>query len=141
MDINFVIYPLVRKLTNNIMKKEFSKEELQENANKVFEQFPNAKKVYATLDGNTFLDENRARLHAGKGMVVPFEKPVPTPAEQTTKPKTAPELIEEINLLENVEALEDLALNENRKTVLEAISKRKALLESQPKDNAGNQPE
>lgn len=135
MDSNFAIYPVVRKLTNNIMKKEFSKEELQESANKVFEQFPNAKKVYATLDGNTFLDENRARLHAGKGMVVPFEKPVPTPDEQTTKPKTAPELIEEINLLESKEALEALEINETRKTVLESITKRKAVLEANLKGN------
>lgn len=114
------------------MKKEFSKEELQERANEVFEQFPKAEKVHATLDGNTFLEENRAKLHAGKGMVVTFEKPV---FEAIAKPKTANELIEEINLIEIIEVLETLALNETRKTVLEAITKRRAVLETNLKGN------
>lgn len=122
------------------MKKEFSKEELQERANNIFEQFPKAEKVYATLDGNTFLEENRARLHAGKGTVATFERPLPTEI-QTSKPKSAQDLIEEINTLESLDDLDALALNESRKTVLEAINKRKAFLDSQATENAQKQAE
>jgi lipopolysaccharide export system protein LptA len=49
-----------------------TKEELKAAAKAALKNYPNAKKVFATLDGNVFLDKNRAELHAGKSTVIEF---------------------------------------------------------------------
>lgn len=56
------------------MKKTYTEIELKELSKKVFEQFPNAKVVFAVEDGNIFLSEHRARAHAGKDKVYAIEK-------------------------------------------------------------------
>lgn len=55
------------------MKKAYNKTELEAFAKKVFKNNPTAKKAFATSDGNVFLMQNRAKLHAGaKGTVLTF---------------------------------------------------------------------
>lgn len=72
--------------------KTKSKEELKATAQKVFKQYKKAKKVFATLDGNVFLDKNRAELHAGKDTVLSFSREdladKPKEPAQTAKTKT-----------------------------------------------------
>ncbi|MBV7268374.1 hypothetical protein [Winogradskyella luteola] len=46
------------------MSKILSKSQLQEKADKLFKDYPNAEKGYVTNDGNAFLSKNRADLHA-----------------------------------------------------------------------------
>lgn len=98
-----------------IMKNTYSKEELQAKANEVFSSFENAKKVYATLDGNVFIEENRARLHAGtKGTIVPFDRPIDQDSDDIKL--SAPERIKLIQEVTSLEALEAFK-NETAKTV------------------------
>ena len=47
------------------MKKTYSKAELEKKAKDVFKEYPSAKSLFATTDGQFFLDKNRANLHAG----------------------------------------------------------------------------
>ena len=64
------------------MKKSYSKTELTEHSKAVFKNYPTVKVVFATTDGQFFLDENRANLHAtAEGKVftienenIPFER-------------------------------------------------------------------
>lgn len=62
----------------------YSESELKEKAQEVFKQFPNAKEVYATSDGNVFLMENRAKLHAGKGNVLKVQRDFEAAKEEET---------------------------------------------------------
>lgn len=109
------------------MKKEFSLEELEVKAQEVLKSFPQADKVFATLDGNVFVREDRARLHAGKGNVYPFERKgeaTQAPAEPTAKlGLTAKEVIEAIAKAESLEALE-IHKGDPRKSVVEAFEKK-----------------
>lgn len=107
-------------------KKTYSEAELKQKAEPVFDRFTNAESVFATTDGNVFLDRNRAELHAGKGRVIQFDRPVPTP-EAPEEPKMTAK--DAIALIETA-ALEDLAdfANDQRKTVQEAYQKRLAIL-------------
>lgn len=103
-------------------KKTYSEAALQKKAETTLENYPNAEAVFATTDGNIFLDRNRAELHAGKGRVVEIKRPLPQPeaaAEPKVTAKDAIALIEEASL-------EDLAAfaDDTRKTVQEAVAKR-----------------
>ena len=56
------------------MKKTYSKAELEKKAKDVFKEYSNANSLFATTDGQFFLDQNRANLHAGaKGNVIEIE--------------------------------------------------------------------
>ena len=44
--------------------KSYSKEDLEKQAQKVFNKYPSTEVLYATTDGQFFLQENRAQLHA-----------------------------------------------------------------------------
>ena len=117
------------------MKKTYNENELKEKAAKVFAQFPTATEVYATSDGNIFIEKNRAELHIGfKGKVLPIQKPeakAETSAD-TEEPallnvnKTS-ELVAAANTLEELKAFE----GDERKTVINAVAKRKAELEAE----------
>lgn len=113
------------------MKKEYSKSELETLAKAtVFKNFPNAKVAFATIDGQFFLEENRANLHAkAKGKVFTIENENENPIQLDKKKKlTADELIAEaksfqsINEVETAQAIE--LDGKKRKTVLEAYSNR-----------------
>lgn len=109
------------------MKKEFSPEELKQKADAVLCNYPKVEKVYATLDGNVFLREDRARLHAGKGNIYPFERKGEadqSTAEPTAKiGLTAKEVVEAISKVETLEALE-IHKGDLRKSVMEAYTKK-----------------
>ncbi len=46
--------------------KRYSKTQLKEQATEVFKQYPNTEALYATSDGQFFLEKNRADLHANE---------------------------------------------------------------------------
>lgn len=108
------------------MKKTYSESELKENQVKAaFKQYPDAKKVFATTDGNVFLNENRANLHAGaKGTVFTFEKAA---KQDTNKQLNATDTISAIDACETLEALKAFEGDE-RKTVIEAYNKKREAL-------------
>lgn len=116
--------------------KELTNKELQAKADKVFADFPKAEKVYATTDGNVFLEENRANLHAKKGKVIPFDRPLsPEPLKEDNKDVKytavqAIELIKEADLV----GLAQFA-NDTRKTVVEAYQARLEELGVSNQDN------
>lgn len=106
--------------------KTYSKEELEKKALKIFKQFPNANKVYATADGNVFLDKNRANLHT-KGQIFEIERAHKSDANLSVK--DAKTMIEEIAKIDKIEELDLIQSSEKRKTVLEAIEKRREQLQ------------
>jgi hypothetical protein len=111
------------------MKKAYSEDELKELANSVFEQYPSATKVFATVDGNVFLEENRANIHAGaKGRVLPFNKPL-VKEEKADKKKT-PLADDQIKAIAEVTKLEDLEVfkTDGRATVVKALQDKTAEL-------------
>lgn len=118
-------------------KKTYSKEELEAKVSKMFNEYPKAPALYATTDGNVFLMENHARLHAGEGRVISFERPlkeeevIDNPEEETI---TAKEAIKQIKTA----SLEDLSafVNDDRKTVQRAYAERleELGLQKDPKD-------
>lgn len=116
--------------------KELTNKELQAKADRVFAEFPKAEKVYATTDGNVFLEENRANLHAKKGKVIPFDRPLsPEPLKEDNKDVKytavqAIELIKEADLV----GLAQFA-NDTRKTVVEAYQARLEELGVSNQDN------
>lgn len=103
-------------------KRTYSETELQKEAEACFKRFPAADSVFATTDGNVFLDRNRAELHAGKGKVVQFDRALPEPEAPAAPTITAKDAIAQIA----VATLEDLAAfaDDNRKTVQDAYQKR-----------------
>ena len=118
------------------MKKAYSESELKDKAAETFEQFPTVNTVHATVDGNVFLDANRARLHAGvEGRVLPFDRPVE--AKEATgdkQPKEYPlnstNTVKAIKAKQTLEELEQFK-DDERKTVIDALEKRKnEILES-----------
>lgn len=112
--------------------KTKSETELQKDAEAVLARFSNAPSVFATTDGNVFLDKNRAELHAGKGRVIQFDRPLPQP-EAPEEPKMKAK--DAIALIEGA-SLEDLAAfaDDERKTVQEAYLKRLEVLGINPND-------
>ena len=116
------------------MEKTYNEKELKEKADQVFAEFPDAKKVFATLDGNVFLMENRARLHAGnKGRVIPFDRPIEetkkelkandSTKETTSKPPKAEEQIAAIKAATTLDELKAFEAD-SRVTVKAALEAR-----------------
>lgn len=109
------------------MKETYSESKLEEFAQKAFEQYPTAKEIHVTEDGQCFLMKNRAELHAGaKGKVYSFERK--NEAEKAAPEMNAKDTIAAIKETENLEALEAFS-GDDRKSVVEAFNKRKAELE------------
>lgn len=112
------------------MKKTYSKAELEKKAQDHFKEYPKADKLFATTDGQFFLDENRANLHAGaKGKVIEIENEgVSEDKSDTKKPQSADALIEASKSIETIEAVEAAIVTEtegkNRTTVLAAYDAR-----------------
>ena len=117
------------------MKKTYSKAELEKKAKDVFKEYPSAKSLFATTDGQFFLDKNRANLHAGaKGNVIEIENEFEAHSKSNSKdsdsikPKSADTLIEEAKTIESIDlvelAKEVEAKGKNRKTVIEAYDTR-----------------
>ncbi|MFY0714124.1 hypothetical protein J1D01_10635 [Seonamhaeicola sp. NFXS20] len=112
------------------MKKTYSKAELEKKAQAVFKNYPKAKKVFATTDGQFFLDQNRANLHAGaKGKVIEINDVIEEETEDTSiKPKSAEALINEAKSIETIEAVEAAkeveTKGKNRSTVIAAYDAR-----------------
>ena len=116
------------------MKNTFSKEDLEKKAKAFLEKNTEVKSVYATSDGNVFLSENRARVHAGKGNVHTFK----SENEKETnlndpEALNAKDTISAIKLSETVEALAPFATDE-RKSVIEAYNKKLAELTNKPQE-------
>ncbi|GGA84658.1 hypothetical protein GCM10008015_26800 [Flavobacterium palustre] len=109
------------------MKKTYTEAQLKEKANEVFAQFPKANKVFATVDGNVFLQENYANMHAGaKGRVLPFDRPIEA-VKEAVKAPTADEQIKAITAVTTLEALEPFKAD-TRKSVMKAIEDKTAEL-------------
>lgn len=115
--------------------KVYKKSELEELAKETFKKYPKARKVFATVDGNIFLDENRADLHAGKkGTVIPLDNPTSIEEKEAEKdekisdaqPK-AVEQIASINAAVSLEALE-IFKEDKRATVVKALEAKTAEL-------------
>lgn len=111
------------------MKKTYSREELIVLAKPTIEQY-GVNRVYATADGQMFLLENRAQLHAGKGVVYEIhtdeagvsqeEEPA---AELTVKEiEKAVKETADLDLLAMM--LSDEVAGKNRKTAVQAITER-----------------
>ena len=101
-----------------------------------FEKFPTENTLYSTADGNVFIDENRAQLHAGvKGKYTIHTRVVD---QKTLEPKkkTAQEIIAEIKEVTTLEALQEYVADEERKSVLKAIEERTAELTASLPENA-----
>lgn len=92
------------------------------NVKKAFQKFPHATEAFETPDGQVFLNENRANLHAGpKGTVKTHKK---SELNKTDDKKiTAVEAIEKINAAETVEELTPFE-GDTRKTVIEAYNEK-----------------
>lgn len=115
--------------------KVYSKSELKDKAKDTFKNFPKAKKVFITTDGQCFLEENRANIHAkpNKLEVVPFSKTDFIEVEDAktvtaSKGKTVEDIKAEIKEVEDVKVLEEMLEAEqngkNRTTAIEAIQER-----------------
>lgn len=102
------------------------KEELKTLADKVLEQFPNATVVYATVDGNVFLEENRANLHAKGGLVIPFERDIVDEQENLDNLNVS----DTVKLVLQAKTLEELSVFESdeRTGVKKAVEKQKKKL-------------
>lgn len=99
------------------MKKTFSKKELKDKALKTLEQFPTAQKVFATVDGNIFLERNRAELHS-KDVIYVFDRSLDSEVKsETTKDpsgnknpgKKTPERISAEDAIKNISEVKSLA--------------------------------
>ncbi|AOR29545.1 hypothetical protein FORMB_25280 [Formosa sp. Hel1_33_131] len=111
------------------MKKSYSKTELTEQSKAVFKNYPTAKVVFGTTDGQFFLNESHANIHAtAEGKVFKIENEN-IPSEGTkNKPANAADLIAVAATLETVEAVDAAKALElegkNRATVLAAYDAR-----------------
>lgn len=91
-------------------------------------------KVYVTADGQIFLLESRAKMHAGKdGKIYIVEKadediPKESQKADTSAPKAAKEIIASLSEITDVETIRQMLNDEvgsaNRKSVVSAIEKR-----------------
>lgn len=111
------------------MKKTYSESELKELAQEVLKQYPAANTVHATVDGNIFLEKNRAEIHAGKkGRVFPFDRPIVKEAakELVSKVEDVIKAIAEVTTVEELEAFKA----DTRKTVIKAVEEKTAALEA-----------
>jgi hypothetical protein len=114
-------------------KKTYSKSELAKKAVDVFKTYPTAEKIFASNDGQFFLEENRAALHAKslkKGQYFEIENEGEASADNSkdSKSKSAEDLIADAKDIETTEAVEAAIVLEtegkNRKTVLAAYDAR-----------------
>lgn len=101
---------------------KYTDQELEQLAQPTFEQFPDVNEVYATTDGNIFVSENLANLHAtSKGKVLAITRKshevVNIPPKQTAA--------EIIAILENATTLEEIIPYQfdKRATVKAAVKK------------------
>lgn len=101
--------------------KTLSKKDLQEKADKVFQQFPTAKKVFATVDGNVFLQKNRAELHS-KDTIYKFERQ--SSSNQAGKQKILSKAKDIIEFIQGATDLESILpyADDTRSTVIEAYT-------------------
>ena len=108
-------------------KKIFTKDQLQKKADATFKQYPNAKQVFATSDGNVFLELNRANIHAGKGTVVTFDRPLEKESDDSKKDvlqlPAAKDQIASIKAAKTAEQLEAFKTDE-RKSVVTALEEK-----------------
>ena len=111
--------------------------ELKTIANDVFKRFPNENKVFVTSDGQAFLNDVHAKNHAVKNRTGKELKLETFLREEMMKPssdapKTAAELISEINAATEVKTVQDILDAENagakRTTVVKAAEKKIAEL-------------
>lgn len=112
------------------------KKELKVLADKVLEQFPNANIVYATVDGNVFLEENRANLHAKGGLVIPFERDIVDEQESLDKLNVS----DTVKLVLQAKTLEELSVFESdeRTGVIKAVEKQKKKLKEESAEETGS---
>lgn len=131
------------------MKKNFTHKELQQKAEVLFKENPQAPKAFVTEDGQPFLMENRAQIHAKNKKIkyFTFDNNVSTTAEQTTDEElTKPNQKETVKLVKAATTLDELKKlkeGETRVTVLAEIAKmEKKLQEGSPeKSDQENQEE
>ncbi|WP_438710857.1 hypothetical protein ACSTS3_19660 [Aquimarina muelleri] len=146
------------------MKKSYSKSELKEQSKEVFKHYPTAKVAFATTDGQFFLNENRANLHAtAEGKVFKIENENVQEKEQALDvikgnknavnssddakaakaakmqkaKKEAKELAETIATLETVDAVNVAIKGKTAKSVLKAAAERIEVLTNQAANNTG----
>ena len=140
------------------MKKSYSKTELTEQSKAVFKNYPTAKVVFGTTDGQFFLNESHANIHAtAEGKVFKIENenvqetaPVlnvvkgnkdvanSTDATKTAKAakmqkakKEAKALVETIATLETVDAVNEAVKGKTAKSVLKAAAARIEVLNNE----------
>ena len=104
------------------MQKDLIKNKVDE----TFKMFPDVDVLYATSDGNVFINKNYAELHANNNKGMNIEKFV-RPKENLVvniKPKSAEQLIKEITEVTSLEDLQNYVPGETRKTVLKVIEDR-----------------
>lgn len=120
--VRYSFFPmLIQK--NKPMKKDIKKIVVE-----TFKKFPTVNTVYSTLDGNVFIEENRAKLHAGlSGKYTAHERSAEEKPEGVPQ-RSVKELTAEIKEISTVEDLQKYVTGETRKTVLEAVEKRTAEL-------------
>lgn len=105
--------------------KQLSKTEIENNVAETFNEFPQTNKLYATLDGNVFIEENRAKLHATiKGQVLVFNRPNEAAEDkETIKLLSAKEAIALIEVADSLEDIEPYRADD-RKSVKAAFDKK-----------------
>lgn len=106
--------------------KTFSLQELQQEAQKYFEQYA-VNVLYATEDGQIFLLATRAQTHAGKGKVHKIERQ-DVEMESSPKPPSAKEIIASLATITDHQVVTQMLNDEvggaNRKSVSEALEKK-----------------
>lgn len=122
------------------MKKTFSQQELKQKADEVFEQYPTAQQLYATVDGNIFLMKNRAELHSLKDKVYIFDRPLVVEAKKAKEKdnkdqgdKKLTKALDIIAFIEKAEKLDDIKVyaDDTRSTVKAAYdAKAEALVKN-----------
>jgi hypothetical protein len=99
---------------------KYTDQELEQLAQPTLEQFPDVNEVYATTDGNVFVSENLANLHAtSKGRVLVIAR---KPNAVVDVKQTAADII---SILESAKTLEEINpyASDKRKTVKDAYDK------------------
>ena len=112
-------------------------EELRQESASIFAQFPTASTLYATRDGQFFLDQNRAKLHAGRGQVVDIHKDEDDTEEGQAIALNAKETAKQIMEVKTIAELEAYA-NDQRVAVKKAYDRRLAELSISTGNNPQN---
>jgi hypothetical protein len=109
--------------------KRYSREELSAMAGEYFKRL-NVSKLYATTDGQFFILQNRAQLHAGSTLTV-YELENENPQNlrpEGKKVQTVKELTQAVQEITDVEVLRALLLEEvsgtNRASAVKVIEER-----------------